>query len=279
VQDFVWLGKNHPMLSVILTIPHSGELVPEAATWLKGVPPAVLLTDVDRFVHRLYQPAAEELHLPALMTLVHRYVADLNRYPGDVDVDSVEGAREPSGKFPLGFHWVRTTQGHPLIRQPISPALHQKLVVDYHDAFHAEFARRIAELHSRFGPTQTIYHLDCHSMPSQGTASHQDAGKKRPDVVISDFNGKSASPTFKDQVIAGFAKQGFDVGYNWPYQGGRITQRYGQPEHRHETIQIELNRRLYMDESSRAPLAEFEAVAGRIKQALADLLHQLGSQG
>jgi hypothetical protein len=77
VNDFVWLGRNHPMLSVILTIPHSGELVPESAAWLRGVPAATLLTDVDRFVHQLYQPATEELHLPALVTLIHRYVADL----------------------------------------------------------------------------------------------------------------------------------------------------------------------------------------------------------
>jgi N-formylglutamate amidohydrolase len=278
MQDFIWLGKNHPMLSVIMTIPHSGETVPPEAAWLQEIAPDVLLTDVDRFVDRLYRPAAEDLQIPALATRIHRYVADLNRYPGDVDQDSVEQAREPSGKFPLGFHWVRTTQGAPLLRAPLTQALHQKLVEDYHDAFHGEFARRIAELHSRFGPAQTIYHLDLHSMPSQGTAAHADAGKKRPEVVISDFNGKSASTVFKDQVIAAFRAQGFDVGYNWPYLGGRITQRYGQPDHRHETIQIELNRALYMDEKTRAPLVQFDAVAARLKQALAELLHALGSK-
>ena len=47
-----WLGRNHPELPIVLTIPHSGETIPEEAAWLEPLPPELLLTDVDRFVER-----------------------------------------------------------------------------------------------------------------------------------------------------------------------------------------------------------------------------------
>lgn len=272
---FTWIGRNHPEFPVFVTIPHSGELIPDEAHWLKSVSAQRLLTDVDRFVDRLYAPAVESLSLPALFAAVHRYAADLNRFPSDVDRDSVEGAEAPSGQFSKGFHWVRTTRDEPLMAFPISRALHDAIVVRYHDAFHREVEAKVAELQRAF-PERTIYHLDCHSMPSEGTAAHADRGQRRPDAVISDFEGKSASVGFRDAVVRAYEGEGFRVSVNWPYKGGRITQRYGRPVEGHETIQIELNRALYMDESTREKLPQFDAVSARLQRALARVLESLG---
>jgi len=263
-EPFYWLGEDNPSVPLILTVPHSGEEVPPEATWLTGLEPALLLTDVDRFVHELYEPATRALKLPALVTRVHRYAADLNRFPGDVDSDAVEGAIEPSGKFPKGFHWVVTTRGERLMDKPVSRTVHDELVRLYHDRFHQELASRLK------GRART-YHLDCHSMPSVGTGAHRDGGQKRADVVISDLQGKSATPAYKDLVVGAFRAQGFEVAYNWPYFGGRITERYGQPAQGHETIQIELNRALYMDERTYEKGAEFDSVSRRLTDALREI--------
>lgn len=272
---FRWLGKNNGEVALLLSVPHSGENIPDEATWLRGHTEAVLLTDVDRFVDELYRPAVERLGLPLLATQVHRYAADLNRYPDDVDADSVVGAKEPSGAYPKGFHWVMTTMGHKLMPQPIARATHEQIVRKYHDAFHALFEARVAELQATH-PGQPIYHLDCHSMPSTGTGAHADAGAKRPDVVISDFEGKSCEPRFKDLVLAAFKARALNVSYNWPYKGGRITQRYGQPAQGHHTVQIELNRALYMDENTRLQKpAEFSELSNKLCDALADILSGL----
>jgi N-formylglutamate deformylase len=42
---------------------------------------------------------------------------------------------------------------------------------------------------------------------------------------------------------------GYSVALNDPYQGVEIVRRYGQPDLRHHALQVEINRRLYMDES------------------------------
>jgi N-formylglutamate amidohydrolase len=92
-------------------------------------------------------------------------------------------------------------------------------------------------------------------MPSSGTAAHADSGAQRADVVLSDFEGKSSRPDFLDCLKQSFESEGLRVSINWPYKGGRITQRYGNPARHHHTVQIELNRALYMNEGTRAALS------------------------
>lgn len=262
-----WLGSENLQVPLVLTAPHSGEKVPQEAPWLKSLSEQILLTDVDRFVDQLYLPAALALPLPLLVTDVHRYAADLNRYPDDVDRDSVLGSPNESGKFPKGFHWTITTQNQQIMPAPIAVETHNQIVANYHDQFHEQFQSKISAIRKRF-KSSPLFHLDCHSMPSVGTGAHSDQGSRRPDVVVSDFNGKSSSAQFKDLVIAAYSTQGLNVSYNWPYQGGRITQRYGKPDQGHHTLQIELNRALYMDEGTKQKLKTFSDVSLKLKRAL-----------
>lgn len=257
-------GKGaYAEVPLVLTIPHSGQRLPPEAGWLHSRPPLMLLRDLDLFVDEIYLPTVTRLRLSALVARYHRYAADLNRYPDDVDVESVEGDTKPKGTFPMGFHWVYTTVGEKILPNPISRELHDRWVKVYHDRFHDEFARGVATLRRQF-PGRPIYHLDCHSMPSQGTGAHQDTGRTRPEVVISDVNGRSASPEYMLLVCGAFESEGFTISRNWPYQGGRITQRYGQPSQGHETIQIELNRSLYLDEKTRERSAGFTRLQDRL---------------
>ncbi|MGE3759604.1 MAG: N-formylglutamate amidohydrolase, partial [Pseudobdellovibrionaceae bacterium] len=75
-----------------VSIPHSGEKVPAETPWLKELPEPLLFQDVDRYVDILYGPGLKNLQLPFVNTEWHRYAADLNRLPEDIDQDSVFGA-------------------------------------------------------------------------------------------------------------------------------------------------------------------------------------------
>ena len=95
--------------------------------------------------------------------------------------------------------------------------------------------------------------------------------------MVSDRNGVSCETRFKDLVIEAYKKLGFEVAYNWPYIGGRITEHYGQPARGQHTIQVEMNRALYMDETTKKPLADkFAAVQKRVEQAVALIAKELG---
>jgi N-formylglutamate deformylase len=231
---------------IFVTIPHSGEKIPPQAQWLHGLDEKTLMYDVDRFVDVLYRPALEKLKLPYVTTEWHRYAADLNRVPTDIDSDSVVGAPHQSGKFSRGFHWVITTHLYRLMSQPISSEVHQELVELIYNPFHTDVKNQY-ENFRKLG-YQKIYHIDAHSMPSRGTSEHRDPGQYRADVVVSDCHGKSCDAAFKDLVIGAYEQAGFSVAYNWPYFGGRLTEQYGQPDLGQQVLQVELNRGLYMDE-------------------------------
>ena len=85
-------------------------------------------------------------------------------------------------------------------------------------------------------------------MPSLGKDIHKDPGGTRAEVVIGNRKGASAGEEFTKLVFDAYKDEGFKVKMNWPYQGGRITEIYGQPKQNQHTIQVELNRSLYMNE-------------------------------
>jgi N-formylglutamate amidohydrolase len=120
-----------------------------------------------------------------------------------------------------------------------------------------------------------VYHLDAHSMPSVGTKQHRDPGERRADIVVSDSLGKSCSKKYRDLVIAAYVTAGFKVGYNWPYVGGRLTEQYGRPDLGHHTIQVELNRDLYMDETTKQLKSSHVEVQKKIEKALGYILLEL----
>ena len=251
---------------LLVTIPHSGEQVPKETPWLAKLPEVLLMFDVDRYVDRLYEPTIKQLHIPSVKTDWHRYAIDLNRLADDVDASSVENHVNPPGKFPRGLHWTITTSGEKLQPTPMTQALHDELVSKYFEPFHVEVRNALQQMKAK---NKTIYHLDAHSMPSLGTKEHRDPGEYRAEIVISDCGGTSCSSEYRDLVVAAYERAGFKTKVNWPYLGGRVTETYGKPSEGVHSIQVELNRALYMDEATKQIKPElFNDTQSKISKAL-----------
>ncbi len=255
--------------NLMITIPHSGEEVPAEAPWLKALPEEILMCDVDRYVDLLYEPLLNEFEIPSVKTNWHRYAGDLNRLADDVDAGSVLGHNVPAGPHLRGFHWVMTTTEIQLMPQPMSIETHEKLVQKIYQPFHHQVQGLAARLKKVNG---IVYHLDVHSMPSVGTKQHRDPGQRRADIVISDSLGKSCSEEFKNLVMKCYEEAGFQVGYNWPYYGGRLTEQYGKPLENHHAIQVEINRELYMNEKTKKLKDSHIGVQVQIRKAIEAVL-------
>jgi len=264
-------------LPLFISCPHSGEQTPLEANWLNDIDPIVKLRDVDRFVDTFYRPLAKKFSIPFVYTPWTRYAVDLNRLVIDIDKNSVIGSSETPGPFPKnGLHWVETSRKEVLMERPISKELHNILVQSYYEPFHksiqAHFEHFMLQGHKR------VFHIDVHSMPSQGTQMHRDAGEKRAEIVISDQDGKSCDPKFRDLVVDSYKMAGFEVKLNWPYKGGRITETYGNPFKGRHTIQIEMNRGIYMDEETKElNKADFPNLSKQIELALSNITKELES--
>jgi N-formylglutamate amidohydrolase len=140
----------------------------------------------------------------------------------------------------------------------------QRRIDRWYRPYHAALAADLDTLHRTFG---TVWHVNCHSMPAIGDAYSDDAGRPRKDFVLGDRDGTTCAPEFTMLVAETLAGLGYSVAINDPYKGVEIVRRYGRPgEHRH-SLQIELNRRLYMNETTLEPAkgyAELEADLGRM---------------
>ena len=216
----------------------------------------------------LYEPICQSLNIPFICAPYHRYVLDLNRFPEDTDKSTLVSASLPSGSFPKGLYWAVTTKGEPLITEPLSEERHKKLLKEIYFPFHESLEKQYESFFSR--GFQKVFHIDAHSMPSRGTSLHRDSGQKRPEVVVSDCKGQSCQRAYRDLVVESYRQQGFDTQCNWPYIGGRITERYGQPHRNRHCIQVELNRALYMNEESKAmlPSEPFLPLQKRLSSAI-----------
>ena len=264
---------------LLVSIPHSGEQVGEEAYWLKGLDEVTLMYDVDRFIDRIYAPALELSDIPKVITPWHRYLVDCNRWPTDTDCDSLEGSLNPSGSHPTGLHWRVTTAGHVLIPKPLSQALHKTILEKYYKGFF----EKIDALYESFKQKGTyqkrfkhIYHLDLHSMPSQGTKAHRDPGEERADIVVGNEKGQTAGEKWTQEVMEAYEREGFKVRLNYPYTGGTIVEKYGQVTQGHQALMIELNRKLYMDEKTKKLIPQkAKLMQEKLSRVIADIYHSL----
>jgi N-formylglutamate deformylase len=74
-------------------------------------------------------------------------------------------------------------------------------------------------------------------------------GRLRDDFVLGDRDGTTCAPEFTDLVAATLRSLGYSVGLNHPFKGAEIVIRHGDPAAGRHSLQIEINRGLYMDEA------------------------------
>lgn len=231
-----------PERPVVYDSPHSGTRYP--ADFHVLCPHAVLRQMEDTHVEALFA-RAPALGALLLHALVPRSYIDLNRAENDIDPASLDGLwgapLEPSDKCRHGMGLIRTTSrpGEPLYPGRLSVADIRRRIETYWRPYHAALAAALDRLHSRFG---AVWHVNCHSMPSLGL------GNAGADFVVGDRDGRSCDPGFSRLVIETLRGLGYRVRHNDPYKGVELVRRYANPAARRHSLQLEIDRRLYMDE-------------------------------
>jgi N-formylglutamate amidohydrolase len=142
--------------------------------------------------------------------------------------------------------WRTTTEDEPALTRPLSRDEYQWRVDRVHAPYHQKLRSILDAKIARFG---YVILLCGHSMPSVGRAGHIDSGVRRADVVP----GTRGRTSCHVRVIAAIEQVATDhdltLEHDRPYKGGYTTAHYGRPSARVHAIQIELARRLYLDET------------------------------
>jgi N-formylglutamate amidohydrolase len=90
-----------------------------------------------------------------------------------------------------------------------------------------------------------------------GAQGEGGAGRLRPDFVVGDRDGTTCDAAFTELVRGVLAGMGYDVRINDPYKGVELVRAYSNPGAHRMSLQLEINKRLYMDEATRERNAGF----------------------
>ncbi len=101
--------------------------------------------------------------------------------------------------------------------------------------------------------------------------------RPRADIVIGDRYGTSCVSLVADTIETTFRERGYSVNRNKPYAGGFITEHYGNPAAGLHSIQLEINRALYMDERRLERSNSFATVAMDL-EIVSDRLNEIALQ-
>jgi N-formylglutamate deformylase len=96
-------------------------------------------------------------------------------------------------------------------------------------------------------------------------------GLVHADFVVGDRDGTTADPRLSRRVCDRLRSLGYSVEYNHPYKGVELVRRYGAPARNRHSIQVEVNRGLYMDEKTLQPSDRFDQLRADL-QSLVELL-------
>lgn len=262
---------------LVLDSPHSGTVYPD--DFGAALPLAVLRQAEDTHVEKLYDFAPGlgvawvEAHFPRIYLDANRDKTEVDvelfdgEWPHEVTEDEVVLQKVRLGK---GLIWRFTDDGQAIYERQLTVEEGQRRIAECWVPYHAAVSQAIDQAHARHGYS---IHINCHSMPSVA-ASHATLhpGLKHADFVIGDRDGTTASPALSRMVCDFLRQRGYDVEYNHPYKGVELVRRNGRPEEHRHSIQIEVNRRIYMNEET---LEIVQPGFDKLKNDLRDLVELL----
>lgn len=240
--------------AVVLDSPHSGTDYPEDFAFACDF--ATLRRAEDTHVERLYSFAPSlgvawvEAHFPRSYLDANRNTTEIDEalladgpWPGPVEA----GSKVRLGK---GLVWRLTDDGQPIYQRQLTVREIQGRIARCWAPYHRAVSDAVDAAHRRHG---FAIHINCHSMPAVASSHATDfPGLVHADFVVGNRDGTTASNALLDRVADHLKTLGYDVACNHPYKGVELVRRYGRPaEHRH-SLQLEINRKLYMDEGTLA---------------------------
>ncbi len=250
-----------PDVPLVLDSPHSGcRYPPDFGT---VVPLRALRRSEDMHVEALFGDAPE-VGATLLAAEFPRAYIDPNRSLSDVDPSLMDepwpGPVAPGEKARLGHGliWRLCPPDLPMYARRLSAAEVTARIDGYWRPYHRTLGATLDRLHRRFGQ---VWLVNCHSMPAvTAPGAAPAAGRAGADFVLGDRDHSTCDVDFTQFVRQVLREMGYRVRVNDPYKGVEIVRAHSDPAAGRHALQIEINRGLYMDETSYERSDGFEAL-------------------
>jgi N-formylglutamate deformylase len=249
--------------------PHSGLLAP--ADFAPVLSLRRLFGTADAYVDELFGTAPAHGAVLLAATFPRCYI-DANRSLGQLDPGMVEGpwpaatVSDAKVQRGIGLIWARLPSGEAFYDAPLPRAAVERRIERCWRPYHAAIAGALDAAYESFG---AVWHVNCHSMRAYGTPRDEEGGRgARPDMVLGDRDGTTCDAAFLDLVHGVLTGFGYEVAINRPYKGQELVRRYADPARHRHSLQIEINRGLYMDERTGEKSANFPRLRAQLEQLI-----------
>jgi N-formylglutamate amidohydrolase len=254
---FSLLRPEEQAAPVVFCSPHSGRVYPKAFLEASRLDAQTLRKSEDCFVDELFAPVVR-LGAPLIAARFPRAYLDVNREPYELDPELFTGrlpdfANTQSARVVGGLGTIAriVADTEEIYRERLPIGIAFERIERLYRPFHAALADLLEGTRKRFGIAVLV---DCHSMPSTSMGQPQGG---RPHFVLGDRFGASCDARLTRFIRDILQGAGYDVQVNRPYAGGFITEHYGNPGHGVQSLQLEINRALYLDEATLAKNKDF----------------------
>src|SRR6478735_23744 len=255
---------------LVLDSPHSGSVYPDDFRPAVGVD--LLRQAEDSYVDELYGSGPDVGAMLIAARFPRSYI-DPNRSLFDIDASLLDtpwpGPAVPSPKTQkgIGLIWRVLDSGESIYARKLPVDEVKQRIVRYHQPYQRAVKKALDQVHEHFG---AVWHLNLHSMPAVSSSiSEEGPGKARADFVLGDRDGSTCEPAFTALVADVLRSMGYQVKINDPYKGVELVRAFSDPESHRHSLQIEVNRRLYMDERTRARTSGFKTLQANLDKLIA----------
>jgi N-formylglutamate deformylase len=269
---FTLLPPSGPPVPLVLDSPHSGTTYP--ADFRAAVAEELLRHAEDTYVDELY--ASGPAHGATLIAArFPRSYIDANRSLLDIDASLIDGPwpgpaiASRKTELGIGLIWRVLDSGQPIYARKLSVDEVKQRIVRYHQPYQRAVKDALDAAHDHFG---AVWHLNLHSMPAvSGSISEEGPGKPRADFVLGDRDGTTCDAEFTRTVADALRALGYEVKINDPYKGVELVRAFSDPKDGRHSLQVEVNRRLYMDERTRMKAPGFATLQQNLDSLVATL--------
>lgn len=240
------------MKNLILHIPHSSTIIPfkEGYCITDEILNQEILKLTDWYTDDLFENETDI----SIKAPFSRIFCDTERFSDD--------SQEVMSKFGMGVLYEKTDTGEPL--RNVTPELRKHILDNYYWKHHNLFTESARLQLEQFGCSTII---DCHSFPNKPLTRALDQSSFRPDFNI----GTDAFHTPQKLIDASttfFKEKGYSLGVNLPYSGAIVPLPYYKKNKKVQSIMLEINRRLYLQEPSNEKSIQYQ----KTKQVVQEFL-------
>lgn len=282
MKEILSIKKPKNPLPLVFDSPHSGDHYPEDFRF--SCDRQDLFATEDKYVEDLFASAPDYggalllAHFPRSYIDVNRAVCDID--PGLLEEDWPFGEINPTARSDAGIGLIRrlVKPGMPVYGRSLSVEEITARIEKYYHPYHATLKELIEESHYNFGQ---VWHINCHSMPSMEFPPDKKLRRKKiklADFVLGNRDGTTCGIDFTHEIHNFLKKLGYTVAINDPYKGVELVRRHSNPARGLHSLQVEINRALYMDEKTLEKNKNYEALKADIEKLIAFCAAYVDSQ-